>query len=143
MRWLKTRLRTAIICFLAISALTLYGCSENQRSFDSSQEQAIGLYVDAMMLNELNEWDRAIRKLDEATELDPEFAMAYSLKGDIYKQQEYFEQSADAYEIATGLDPWSFRDFFGLGRVCQIMKSFLRAANAYVRACQLEPEHPE
>lgn len=107
------------------------------------REQAVSMYVDAMMLNDLNEHEKAIRKLNDALELDPEFAMAYSLKGDILQEMKKFEDSADAYEQATVYDPWSFKDFFNLGKVCRIIQQWARAAKAYVSACQLEPQHYE
>lgn len=108
---------------------------------EEQKAQAISLYVDATMLNDLNERLEAIRKLELALELDPEFAVAYSLKGDIHQAMEEYPQSAAAYEKATEFDPWSFKDFFNLGKVCQAMKEFVRAAAAYVTACKLDPNH--
>lgn len=99
------------------------------------------MYVDAMMLNDLNEREEAIRKLNQALELDPQFSLAYSLKGDILQGMEQYENSANAYEQATIYDPWSFKDFFNLGKVAQIIKQFARAAKAYVSACTLDPRH--
>jgi tetratricopeptide (TPR) repeat protein len=108
---------------------------------EDSQEQAVSMYVDAMMLNDLNEREEAIRKLNLALEMDPKFALAYSLKGDILKDMRKYEDSANAYEQATIHDPWSFKDFFNLGNVCRIIKQWTRAANAYVAACRLDPQH--
>ncbi|MHC4949684.1 MAG: tetratricopeptide repeat protein [Planctomycetota bacterium] len=103
--------------------------------------QAVSMYVDAMMLNDLNEREKAIRKLNRALELDPKFALAYSLKGDILQGMEQYQDSANAYEQATIHDPWSFKDFLNLGKVCQIIKEWARAAKAYVSACKLDPQH--
>ncbi len=103
--------------------------------------QAVSLYVDAMMLNDLNEREKAIEKLNMAVSLDPEFALAFSMKGDLLQEMEEFEDSADAYEKASQLDPWSFKDFYNLGKVCQIIKQFARAVAAYVAACNLDEEH--
>ena len=108
---------------------------------EAQREQAVGFYVDAMMLNDLNNREDALRKLNRAIELDSHFALAYSLKGDILQDMEQFEDSADAYEKATEMDPWSFKDFFNLGKVTQVIKQFARAVKAYVAACNLEPEH--
>ncbi len=108
---------------------------------EASQEQAVSMYVDAMMLNDLNEREQAIRKLNLALELDPKFSLAYSLKGDILQGMEKYEDSANAYEQATIHDPWSFKDFFNLGNVCRVIKQWTRAAKAYVSACKLDPQH--
>ncbi|GAH49574.1 unnamed protein product, partial [marine sediment metagenome] len=53
------------------------------------------------------------------------------------------EKSADSYENATKLNPWSFEDYFNLGRVYQIMEKFAQAIKAYARACELKPDHLE
>ena len=108
---------------------------------EAQRNQAVGFYVDAMMLNDLSNRQDALRKLNRAIELDPHFALAYSLKGDILQDMEEYEDSADAYEKATEMDPWSFKDFFNLGKVTQVIKQFARAVKAYVAACNLEPEH--
>ena len=104
---------------------------------------AVSLYVDAMMLNDLNDHQQALKKLDLAIDLDPDFALAYSMKGDIYQTLKEYPNSADAYDKASQLDPWSFKDFFGLGKVTQAMREFARAVKAYVNACNLDPEHYE
>ena len=127
---------------LLMAAMMLTGCAQ-PRMFTKQQEQAVSLYVDAMMLNDLNEHEKAIEKLNAAVLLDPEFALAYSMKGDIYQKLQQYEKSAEAYEAATTMDPWSFKDFFNLGKVTQVMKQWTRAIKAYVRACELEPQHYE
>lgn len=140
--------RFAAIAVLAMMIL-MAGCSRQMRDTDSSikdlnlddQRQAVALYVDATMLNEINDREKAIQKLNTAIRLDPDFTLAFSLKGDIYQAGEQFDKSATAYEVATELDPWSFKDFFNLGKVTQIMEQFARSVRAYVTACELEPRH--
>ncbi len=114
---------------------------ELERQAQAQRREAVSLYVDAMMLNEINDYAEALRKLEMATMLDNQFAVAFSLKGDLYQAQQQYEKSADAYERAATLDPWSFKDFFNLGKVSQILKQFTRAANAYVTAAKLDPKH--
>lgn len=111
------------------------------RQREEQRQQAVSLYVDAIMLNEINEYAAAIRKLELATELDQNFAVAFSMKGDLYQAEQKYDQSADAYERAATLDPWSFKDFFNLGKVSRILKQFTRAANAFVAAAKLDPQH--
>ena len=137
-----------VIAVLAV-LVSMIGCGGQDKIDDLSdqrfedQREAVSLYVDAVMLTEINDNDKAIQKLESAIELDPKFALAYSLKGDLYQAIADYDKSADAYEIATELDPWSFKDFFSLGKVAQIMDQFARAIRAYVTACELEPRHYE
>ena len=146
--------RTFVIGGLCCAVLTLSGCGvlweaetadggtlTDSAALEQRRQQAVSLYVDAMMLNEINEYAAALDKLEEATELDGEFAVAFSMKGDLYQREQRFEQSADAYERATVLDPWSFKDFFQLGNVSRVLNQFARAANAYATAAKLDPRH--
>lgn len=150
---ISLNVRYSVMCLSGYAVLTLTGCGwlgEPQVTTDDDmlalqreqqRQQAVSLYVDAMMLNEINDHAAALRKLELATELDESFALAYSMKGDLYQAEQQYEQSADAYERAATLDPWSFKDFFNLGKVSRILKQFARAANAYVAAARLDPTH--
>ena len=118
---------------LFLNLLFSAGCAHEQ--------QAVELYVDAVMLNELDENEKAVEKLDSAVRLNKRFSLAYSLLGDIYQKIKDYEKSAASYEQATKLNPWSFKDYFNLGRVYQTLKKFAQAVKAYVRACELRPDH--
>ena len=107
------------------------------------KEQAVDLYVDAVMLKELEESEMAIESLNSAVQLNKRFSLAYSLLGEIYQEIKDYEKSAASYEKATELNPWSFKDYFNLGRVYQIVKKFAQAVKAYARACELKPDHLE
>ena len=63
---------------LLTSAILLFavGCAP--------QEQAIDLYVDAVMLAELDENEKAVEKLNTSVRLNSNFSLAYSLLGEIY-----------------------------------------------------------
>lgn len=140
------------LLYSVILAIIVSGCNEpagnsGRPSFNgvrvppvgnqSSDARAVRLYVDAMMLNDIQKWDQALQKLTAAIEYAPNFSMAWSFKGDIYQLNEQYEMSADSYERATRINPWSFKDFAGLGKVCQILENFTRAVKAYVTACEL------
>ena len=114
------------------------GCGESAKKRNS-----VSLYVDAVALVESNEPNRAVEKLEQAVEKSPDFAMAYSLLGKIYLQQNKLPESTQAYQKAVELNPWSFEDFRALGRVYQLMCDFPSAAVAYTRACELDAQSCE
>ena len=139
-RLLRNREIHAVNTFLSavtivIMVLCLGGCALPGGEVD--------LYVDAAVLNEQGENQKAVEKLNTAVQVNKRFSPAYSLLGEIYRQMNDYQKSAASYEEATKLNPWSFQDFFGLGRVCQIMKQFAKAVKAYARACELKPDHLE
>ena len=133
----KITLAKTVVTLAAVLIFSLAGCG-GRLGKDGSP---IDLYVDAITMQEMDKPEEAIEQLDKAIEKQEDFSLAYSLKGDIYRQMGRYAKSADAYEKATELNAWSFHDFFNLGRVYQIMQKFTDAVRAYVRACELEPEH--
>lgn len=120
---------------IVVMLLSLGGCAPPDREID--------LYVDAVMLRQQGENQKAVEKLNAAVQVNERFSLAHSLLGEIYRQMNDYQKSAASYEEATKLNPWSFQDFFGLGRVYQVMKQFAKAVRAYVRACELKPNHLE
>ena len=127
-------------CFLVIlgmmalaAVLAAGGCATNSG-------QAIDLYVDAVALNEMEQEQAAIEKLNQAVAVNKSFSLAYSLLGEIYMKIQEYDNSAAALEKATELNPWSFKDFFNLGRVYELMERFAEAVRAYSRAVELEPQ---
>ena len=144
-----TRYNELVVIAVLAVLVSIMGCGGQDKIEDLSdqrfddQKQAVSLYVDATMFAENNDNDKAIEILESVIELDPKFALAYSLKGDLCQASEEYGESADAYEMATELDPWSFKDFYNLGKVTQMTDQFGRAIRAYVTACELEPRHYE
>jgi tetratricopeptide (TPR) repeat protein len=123
------------LTIISLAILFSAGCAPRQK--------AVELYVDAVVLKELNQNEKAVRKLNQAVKADGRFSLAHSLLGEIYEQEAYYQKSAASYGTATRLNPWSFKDYFALGRVYQTMKDFTLAAKAYRRAAQLKPDHLE
>jgi len=109
----------------------------------SGERKAVKLYVDAVMLNDAGQNDQAVEKLNFALRANKRFSLAYSLLGDIYQQNKDYEKSIAAYEKATEMNPWSFRDYLSLGKVCQVTERFSQAAGAYTKVCELEPDNSE
>jgi superkiller protein 3 len=125
---LRLSLFIAVLVFIS-------GCTGSAK-----KENAVGLYVDAVTLAASNEPNQAVEKLKQAVGKNPDFAIAYSLLGNIYLQQNSLPESAQAYQKATEINPWSFEDFRALGRVYRLMSDFTSAAKAYARACELDPQ---
>jgi tetratricopeptide (TPR) repeat protein len=124
-----------VFCVCIMGLLVSGGCGREQRS--------VSLYVDAVMLKELNEDEQAVEKLNSAIKLNKRFSMAYSLLGEIYEETGDYKKSVASYEKATELNPWSFKDYLNLGRVYQIMKKPKQAVKACAKACELNPDHLE
>jgi tetratricopeptide (TPR) repeat protein len=131
-------LQVSYSALFVAAIIFISGCAESAK-----KATPVSLYVDAVTLADSNSPDKAIEKLAQAIEKNPDFAIAYSLLGRIYLRQEKLTESAQAYEKATAANPWSFEDFQALGRVYRLMSDFTSAAQAYVKACQLDPQSPD
>ncbi len=101
---------------------------------------AVEHYVDAVRYDKLEESKQAVESLDKAIIRDPQFSLAYSLKGDIYQRQGLFLASSEAYEKAVEYNPFSFKDLYNLGKVNFIIERYEYAVNSFVRALELRPE---
>jgi tetratricopeptide (TPR) repeat protein len=123
------------LTIISLAILFFAGCAPRQ--------QAVELYVDAVVLKELNQNEKAVQKLNQAVKVDKRFSLAHSLLGEIYEQEADYQKSIAYYGTATQLNPWSFKDYFALGRVYQTMKDFTLAAKSYRRAVQLKPDNLE
>lgn len=134
----KNNCRRLIFWFCS-PAILLFICGCHGRT--GRGNSVVDLYIDAVMLSEMQENEQAVAKLDKAVEKNENFSLAYSLRADVYQQMGQYEKSAESYQKAAQLNAWSFHDFFSLGKVRQVMKQFARAVQAYVRACELQPDH--
>ena len=105
------------------------------------QQDAIGLYVDAVTLREAGRNEMAIEKLDAAVKSDASFTLAYSLLCEIYQEMADYTRSAAACTKAVQLNRWSFEDQFNLGWSFLMMQRPELAARVFSKACELKPDH--
>ncbi len=123
-------LGTAVLGICLIS-----GCAERQ--------QAVDLYLDAVMLRELGQDEAAVRQLKAAVAQDPDFALAQSELGRAYLALNELELAAEAFRQAVRLDPWSFQDHMDLATAYERLGRFREAAQVFARAGELDSESLE
>ena len=117
------------ICLTSTTSLLCRGCARQQQAErqeteqqKAQKQQTVELYVDAAKLAEAGENEKAIEKLNLALTSEKDFVLAYSLLGEIYHKTRNYEKSVTCYEKAIELNPWSFKDYFNLGRVYESQK---------------------
>ncbi|MBI9016231.1 MAG: tetratricopeptide repeat protein [Phycisphaerae bacterium] len=123
---------------LILFLLVLPGC---HRSAKDKRKLAVELYVNAMVSRSGKLDDQAIADLKNSVKVDPEFTLAHSMMGQIYKDSGQYELAATSYEKACALNRWSFTNHFSLGEVYFTLEKFEDAKNKFGRAVLIKPEH--
>ncbi len=92
---------------------------------------------DAML--EQNDLGAAIREFEQATQLDPQLAVAHSKLGIIYRRMGDYDRAIDCFAEAVRLAPRSFDDTLNLAQLYHFTKRLRDAVEAYLHACALQP----
>lgn len=142
---MSQRIRALILKLIVVVIVltSVSSCNESvktKKSVKVKKDDSVNLYVDAVILDDANKQEEAIQKLQKAIEVNPEFALAYSLLGGIYLKQNNLPESVQSYEKATTLNQWSYEDFRDLGKVYRLMNNYASAAGAYAKASELDPQ---
>ncbi len=91
----------------------------------------------AVELQDGEKWEEAIAELDQAIELDPEFSLAYVLRGNARFSLEQFEQAIADYDTAIELDPDSALAYGNRGSAYAAVGKRAQAKADYEKALPL------
>ena len=80
--------------------------------------------------------------LRRATQLAPDFAVAWALLGGVLIDQHRYADSTRCYETACRLEPGNFQMWMGYGNACARAGEPQRSADAFARAVALNPAAP-
>ncbi|KAF2139095.1 uncharacterized protein K452DRAFT_300657 [Aplosporella prunicola CBS 121167] len=83
--------------------------------------------------------DQAIRCFKRATQLNPDFAYAYTLQGHEHIANEEFDKALLAYRHAVAADSRHYNGWYGLGRVYERLGKYDIAEKHYKAAAQINP----
>ena len=85
------------------------------------------------------EHDQAIKCFRRATQLDPQFAYAFTLQGHEHVANEEFDKALLAYRHAIAADKRHYNGWYGLGRVYEKMGKLEIAEKHFRCAAQINP----
>lgn len=85
------------------------------------------------------EHDQAIKCFRRATQLDPQFAYAFTLQGHEHVANEEFDKALLAYRHAIAADKRHYNGWYGLGRVYEKMGKLEVAEKHFRCAAQINP----
>jgi protein O-GlcNAc transferase len=129
------------VCLAACLALLIAaGCSlPFRRAAAPSGPTSVDYYRQGLDAFRAGDRDAAVKALAEATRLNPDYADAHSLLGDIYKQSGDHASAATEYEAVTRLEPGVADNHHRLALSYHFLNRLRDAAASYLRAIQLNP----
>lgn len=83
--------------------------------------------------------DQALKCFKRATQLDPEFAYAFTLQGHEYAANEEYDKALDAYRHGISADTRHYNAWYGLGTVYEKMGKFEFAEQHFRNAASINP----
>ena len=89
----------------------------------------------------MKQFDAAIACYDKAIALKPNYAEAYSNRGNALKELKQFETALASYDMAISLKPDFAEAYSNRGNALQELKQFDAALASYDKAFSLKPDH--
>ncbi len=110
----------------------------------NAEEILRGLQVRALIKSSLKQQQRgnqrgAMEYVEQALALDPQYAIAWGIKGDILFQVKQFEKAIAAYHRATDLNPQDEQAWYNQGMTWFKLRKFEQALASFEQALSLEP----
>ena len=88
------------------------------------------------------EHDQAVKCFQRATQLDPKFAYAYTLRGHEHVANEEFEKALYSYRCAIAADSRHYNGWYGLGQVYEKLGKYDMAEKHYKNAAAINSTNP-
>lgn len=111
------------------------------QSMEKNPEDAGSWVGKGILFMEQGYYDEAVSALDNATKIDPEYVIAWKIKGSVLLEDLGRSKDAlEAFDRALDLDPEDAQAWRGKGDVLYMMGRYEDAIKAYDMAIQLDPE---
>ncbi len=86
------------------------------------------------------ESEHAIRFLNRAIQIDPNYAYAHVLIGHEFFGQDKFDKAKQCYTKALELDPRNFNAYWGLGQIYAKQEELVNAKYQFIKALEINPK---
>jgi len=103
-------------------------------------DKATALNNEAVKLINMEKYDSALQKLDEAIAENPEHAEAHYHRGICYAKKGQWDEAVAAFDRAIAINPLDANSFYGKGEVQRSARRYQECADSVERALQLK-EH--
>lgn len=104
---------------------------------------AIELYNQGNTLSQLNRYPEALRRYDQALDLNPTYKEVWNNKAKILYKLEQYSQAQEAYDKAIQIDPNYTESWIGRGKVMTALGKYADALTAFEQAIEQNPDEVE
>ncbi|KAI9129372.1 tetratricopeptide repeat protein [Acaryochloris sp. CCMEE 5410] len=98
-------------------------------------------FAAATSLLEQKDFEGAMRELNQAIQLDPSLATAYSFRGILHLDAKNYQEATDDFAQVTRLQPKSAEAYVNLAQSQLILKDYQAALQSATKATQLDPQN--
>ncbi|KAI5697757.1 hypothetical protein M8J75_015208 [Diaphorina citri] len=130
----SSRYKEAIKCFAKVELSAL---AQDMNRVDQFCPQT--WCVNGNCFSAQKEHDTAIKYFQRATQVDPNFAYAYTLLGHEYVLTEELDKAMNCYRHAVRIDPRHYNAWYGIGSIYSKQERFLLAEIHFRKALKINP----
>ncbi|UJB73145.1 tetratricopeptide repeat protein (plasmid) [Acaryochloris sp. 'Moss Beach'] len=134
-------LTAAIAVFLFIIGQGMAMVSHSPLATASPNPLANPHFATATSLLEQKDFQGAMRELNQAIQLDPSLATAYSFRGVLHLEAKNYQKATDDFTQVTRLEPKSADAHLNLAKSQLMLKDYQAALQSATKATQLEPQN--
>lgn len=117
--------------------------NEVQQNSISTDPHAVKFYEEGTDLMQSEKFEKAVKKLKKAVEIDPKFAWAWDHLGLTYRYMGKLDEAIEAYETSLLINPDGPMPAQNLAIVYEYKQDFGKALYYYNRIIERYPENPE
>ncbi len=115
----------------------------SQHSHEDYFTTSEGLYLKGMAFSIMQDYNRALRLIEESLRINPKNPNAYSQLGFLLSKLNRHEQAVDAYKEAVSLNPEDYKSFFGLGFAYIRINEYQKAVGPLIQCTTINSNFPD
>lgn len=101
------------------------------------------LFAYSIQLKNEKKYDEALKIANEITDVDPDFALAHFLRGDILRNMGKLKEAAEEYLYTAQLNPYCADAYYNIARILELTDNKELALDYYKTAYQINPNDTE
>ena len=98
-------------------------------------------FNDGLELYKQKEYEKALKKLDKAIEINPDYQVAYQARGNVFFALREYDNAIDDYSDAIDIAPTNAMNYYNRGNAYHAVKMYDSAITDFSQAISLKPDY--